>query len=53
MMLLGVLLSAVVAWLSFMGLAASLLTANATGMFWYGIGMIVGGTCVRLFFDRL
>ena len=47
----------VCAWLSrgaaFMGLAMSILAANATGMFWYGIGMIVGGTCVRLFFDRL
>ena len=53
MLLLGVLLSAAVAWLGFMGLAASLLTANATGMFWYGIIMMVSGVVTKIFVDKL
>lgn len=52
-MIIPLLISLGVAWLSFMGVAGSLLVGNAAGMFWYGITLIISGVATRVFFDQM
>ena len=51
--LIGLMASISVAWIFFMCEAMSMITANATGMFWYGLGLIVSGVAVRVLFDKV
>lgn len=51
-MLIGLILSIIVAWFGFMGLAASMLVGQATGMFWYGMITMVAGAAASIFLKK-
>ena len=51
--LIGVMASVSMAWVFFMCEAMAMITGNPTGMFWYGLGLIVFGVATKLFFDKI
>lgn len=51
-MLIAFIISIFLTWLAFMGLGMSFLMGNATGMFWYGMAMMVFGAIAKFVLDR-